>query len=684
MADNPFMNTPFPDFDPADDLSKKEADRQVRRLREALRHHNDLYYVKGDPDISDQAYDTLFYRLQELEETFPKLTSDLSPTQRVGAEPLSSLKKKKHRAPLLSLDSSQEEEKVRRFIDTVREQTGDHTPEWVLEPKFDGLSIEIYYEEGAIGYAATRGDGRTGEEVTDNVKTIGAVPLKLKKGSGYPDKMAVRGEIFMPKKGFLELNKRRVERDEKPFANPRNAASGILRQLDSRKVADKPFDVFFYEVIDAEGLEEEKHWQLLQNFEEWGLKTNPDNEKTGSYRKIKAYHDRMEQHREELPYEIDGIVMKINDRGLRENLGVKQRSPRWAYAWKFKPKKEVTVLREITVNVGRTGILTPVALFDPVEVGGVTVARASLHNQEEVRKKKLREGDQIRIKRAGDVIPEVVERLKKGSGKRKGTYSIPDHCPVCHTRTVKEGAYILCPAGLSCEAQLKGRLAHFASREAMNIETLAGQRIEQLIEAGMVKKIPDLYRIDPAELKQMEGFGEKSAEKLLQSIEGSKKCSLQMFIYALGIRHVGQHVAQLLVREFGDLETLTEASKDALVSVNEIGDEIAESIRHFFEADENRKMLGELKDLGVQPDKREQSTSGTLRDTTFVLTGSLEEYTRSEAKKEIAARGGRVTASVSHQTDYLVVGDDPGSKLQEAREKKVKIIKEKTFRKMLR
>ena len=679
---NPFKHDPNTRFKKVEKITEDQARKEAEQLREAVEYHNYRYYIKNDPEISDKTYDTLFHRLQELEEAFPKLATPTSPTRRVGAPPVDELKKVEHRRPLLSLDSSEEEGKLKDFLHTLREKTGEEEAPCVLEPKLDGFSVELVYEKGEFSYGSTRGDGRTGEDISENLKTIPTLPLRLQ-GSASRS-LAVRGEVLMSKQGFQELNRTRVENGQEPFANPRNAAAGIMRQLDSRKVAGKPLQIFCYEVVDSE--EEDlpnSHWEILEQFTHWGFKTNPSNSRASSLEEIEDYRKKLLEQREKLPYEIDGVVIKLDDREFREKLGTRQRSPRWAFAWKFPPKKEITTLRDIAVQVGRTGMLTPVALLDPVEVGGVTVSRATLHNEEEAQRKDVRPGDTVRILRAGDVIPEVAERVKEPGKKRGKKFSMPSHCPSCGSSVVREGAYVLCPAGLSCPAQRIGRIIHYASRDALDIETLGEKNVQQLVEKGLVGDLSDLYKLDEEQLQSLEGFAEKSASKLYHAIQNTKKPRLDRFLYALGIRHVGEHVAQVLARHFKSLEKVTQAGREELEEIREIGPEIAESVFHFFKEEENRKILDRLEQAGVQPQKIERQRSTALKGLTFVFTGELEGYTRKEAEEKVESLGGRATTSVSSNTDYLVVGKEPGSKLDESKKNEVKILNEKEFEQLL-
>jgi len=674
-----FKKKPSTEFKDIEDLSPKEAKEEVEALREGIEYHDYLYYVKNQPKISDATYDKLFHRLQELEEAFPDLQSDTSPTRRVGAPPVDELKKVEHVSPMLSLNAALEEGEVEDWFDFVRRNTKSDKLAFVLEPKFDGFSVEVVYKNGEFQYGATRGDGREGEDISENLKTIGSLPLKLRKSQSTPDFLAVRGEVFMPKDGFQALNKEKVERGEEPFANPRNAAAGLMRQLDSKMVAGKPLDIMFYDILEIKGREFDSDWQALKEFPQWGLKTDPHNRRGSSLEDCRNYHEKLSQARDDLNYEIDGIVIKLDDYRVREKLGVRQRSPRWALAWKFPPKKEVTILKEIAVQVGRTGMLTPVALLEPVDVGGVTVSRATLHNEDEVKKKDVRPGDKVRIERAGDVIPEVVERLKQPGKKRGREFSMPDKCPACGAEVEKEGAYYFCSAHLSCPAQLVGQLTHYASREAMNIEGLGEETARALVKKDLVHNVADLYGLTTEDLLELEGFAQTSSRQLYEAIQEAKKPRLDRFLYALGIRHVGRHVALVLARSFGTLEALTKADQEDLENISEVGPQIAASVKNFLVQKENKEILQRLQKAGVQVQEMSEREATRLEGKTFVFTGSLEKFTRDEAQARVEALGGRATSSVSGETDYLVVGENPGSKLDEAREQNVKIIDEKKF-----
>jgi DNA ligase (NAD+) len=681
-----FKKNPSTRFKPVKKMNRTEARREIEALREGIEYHNYLYYVKNQPKISDAVYDRLFRRLQELEEAFPEFQSPTSPTRTVGAKPLDELKKVSHLAPLLSLNAVLKEKEALDFDRFIRRNAPGKKVSYVLEPKFDGFSVEVVYRQGVFNHGATRGDGEIGEDISENLKTIGALALRLRKpdGAALPRLLAVRGEVIMPKKAFQGLNKERTERGETTFANPRNAAAGIMRQLDPRKVADKPLDIVFYDILRIEGQTFSSHWDELKQFSQWGLKTDSHNSQGSSFEEVKAYHDRIGADRANLDYEIDGIVVKLDDLRLRQEFGTRERSPRWALAWKFPPKKEITTLEDIVVQVGRTGILTPVALLQPVDVGGVTVSRATLHNEDEVRKKDLRPGDKVRVARAGDVIPEVVERLAEPGKKRRRPFAMPRKCPVCGTPVFKEGAYYFCPAGLSCQAQLVGHILHYASRNAMNVDGLGDKIVRQLVERGMVKDIADLYHLSAEDLLKLEGFAEKSATKLYESIQATKKARLDRFVLALGIPHVGEHVARLLAREFLSLDNLRRASREDLEKTSQIGSEIAGNVEKFFAQEENRNVLKRILEAGVVlEDMPGRPRKQVLQGKTFVFTGELEAYTRDQAQEAVERLGGRASSSVSRATDYLVAGKSPGSKLEEARKHGVNIINEAEFKKII-
>ena len=678
-----FKKNPRANFKNVDKMSKKEARHEAESLREGINYHDYLYYVKQAPEISDALYDKLFRRLEDLEKAFPELQSATSPTQRVGATPMSELKKVKHSRPMLSLNAALEQKAVENFCNFVQKTTNAPKIRYVLEPKFDGFSVELVYENGQFKYGATRGDGEVGEDISKNLMTINTVPLSLQ-GKAVPSFVSVRGEVFMPKKGFQELNKERVKKGEEPFANPRNAAAGSMRQLDPQNVSNKPLDILFYEILDIDGNGFSSHWDVLKQFPKWGLKTENRNKKCTSFAEIGRYHEKLAEERDDVAYEVDGIVIKVDDFELRKVLGARQRSPRWAFAWKFRPREEITRLQEIVVQVGRTGILTPVALLDPVDVGGVTVSRATLHNEDEVRKKDVRPGDKVRIARAGDVIPEVVERVKEPGKKRKDEFSMPHNCPACGAGVYRDGAYYFCPAGLTCPPQRVGRIIHYACRDAMDITGLGDKTAADMVQKELVKDIADLYRLSVADILKLDGFAEKSAAQLHDAIQKNKSPLLERFLYALGIRHVGQHVARVLAQKYGSLESLKRAGIKDLQKTAEIGPEIAWSVAQFFKQKENQRVLKQLSKGGVKvKDMPSGKNTTPLEGKTFVFTGKLEGYTRQEAERQVETLGGRATSSVSKETDYVVAGENPGRKYDDAEALGVKVIDEKEFEQQL-
>jgi DNA ligase (NAD+) len=664
------------------DLSRAEARAEAAALCDAITYHDHLYYAKSRPRISDAAYDRLFRRLEDLEQAFPDLRQPDSPTQRVGAAPVEKLRRIRHAAPMLSLQAVLEEAEVRVFDRFVRRAVGDRVT-YALEPKFDGFAVEVVYRGGLFHHGTTRGDGEAGEDISENLKTVRAIPLRLR--GKAPVQLAVRGEVFLEREGFRAMNRKRVEQGEEPFANPRNAAAGLMRQLDSRKVAGHPFSAVFYDVLHIEGALFASHRQVLRAFERWGLRTDSHNRFATRIDEITRFHKALFEERDRLAYEVDGIVAKLDDLGRRERLGTRHRSPRWAIAWKFAPRQEVTTLEEIAVQVGRTGILTPVALLAPVDVGGVTVSRATLHNGGEIARKDVRVGDRVRIARAGDVIPEVVERVTMRALRRRGRpFRMPRRCPSCRGPVVKEGAYRICPAGLACPAQLVGRLVHYASRDALDIEGLGRETARQLVERGLVRNIADLYALDTADLAELEGFAERSAKALRDAVDRSKSPRLDRFLYALGIPQVGRRTAQLLAAELGGLEALERARSVQLQDISGIGPEVARAIVRFFRDPQNRRVLRDLTKCGVRITGAPRGPrAAKLSGKTFIFSGRLEHFTRAEAAGLVEALGGRTASGVTGAADYLVVGDTPGSKLDEARARGVAVLDEAAFARLI-
>ncbi|KAA0013968.1 MAG: NAD-dependent DNA ligase LigA [Thermoplasmata archaeon] len=662
-------------------LSKEEAKKRIEWLRKEIWRHNYLYYVLNKPEISDEEYDKLMDELRSLEEQFPEFITPDSPTQRVGAPPAKEFKSVRHVRPMLSLDTAHKEEEILAFDKRIKKELGINEVEYTAEPKLDGLSVEIIYENGKYVRGSTRGDGINGEDVTENIRTIRSVPLVLRDERKVPSFLAIRGEVIMHIEDFEKLNKELVEKGEEPLANPRNAAAGSLRRLDPRETASRPLDIFFYEIMRAEGVNIKTQWEALQALKDWGLKINPYVKKCKDIEEAIKYHEEMEKKREELEYEIDGVVIKVNNLEYQERLGAKTRSPRWAIAYKFAPRKEETQIMDIVVQVGRTGTLTPVALLKPVDVKGVTVSRATLHNEDYIKEKDIRIGDWVKVARAGDVIPEVMEVIKEKRTGKEVKFSMPNRCPVCNSHVVKEGAYYRCTGGLSCPAQLKRSITHFASKGAMDIEGLGGKTVDLLVEHGIIKSISDIYKINKRDLLSLPRFAEKSADNLIEAIEKSKEKGLARLIYALGIPNVGEHTARILAEKFKSIDKLMSATEWQLLAIREIGPETARSIVNFFKEEKNRKEIEELRRLGVKMEYEEEK--GKLKGLTFVFTGALKSFTREEAKELVEKQGGRVASSVSKNVDYVVVGESPGSKYEKAKKLGLKIIGEEEFKKMI-
>jgi len=653
-------------------------------LREQIDYHNYRYYVLDDPEISDAQYDQLMRELIELEQAHPQMITLDSPTQRVGGERLQSLKPVEHSIPMLSLDNSLNEDEIVEFDERTRRTLkikGDI--EYVCEPKLDGLAVELVYENGLLVVASTRGDGSIGEDITANVRTIKSVPLRLlKHGLPIPQRLEVRGEVILDIRGFEQLNRQREEDREPTFANPRNAAAGSLRQLDPTITASRPLDMFCYGVGQYIGLECSSQWELLQALKKLGLKVNPLIRRVRGIDAVKSYHLDLLEKRESLPYEIDGVVVKVNDFEQQRQLGIKTKSPRWAIAYKFPARQEVTQIKDIIVQVGRTGALTPVAVMTPVHVGGVEVSRATLHNQDEIDRKDVRIGDWVVVQRAGDVIPEVVKVITSRRPQGTTPYKLPNKCPVCGSKAVRlEGEAALRCINAACPAQVKERITHFSSKGAMDIDGLGSKLVDQLVEKGLVRDIADLYDLTKEQISSLERMAEKSAENLLTAIENSKSRPLNRLLFGLGIRFVGEHVARVLVRAFHSMENLKTASKEELMAVHEIGPQVAESVVDFFAQPENLKILDRLKNAGVdiKPIK-EETNENILAGKTIVFTGSLTSFTRKEAQELVERLGGRAASSVSKNTDIVVVGENAGSKAAKARELGVPIYSEQEFR----
>ena len=666
-------------------MDRTKAEERIAKLRTEIRHHDYLYYVKDAPEISDEQYDKLYRELVALEEAHPELVTPDSPTQRVAGAPVDSFPTIEHAAPMLSLESDQSEASLRRFDERLRKGLGADFPvEYVLEPKLDGLSVELVYQDGVLVQASTRGDGRRGEGITENVRTIANVPLRLReKDHPVPPFLAVRGEVIMHSDDFEKLNETLLAEGKEPFANPRNASAGAVRQLDPRITASRPLYLYAYDILASEGAEAETQWDVLQSLRAWGLTVNERSKKGKTVDDILAYHGGLEAERDDLGYEIDGVVIKLNDLDARESLGWTSRHPRWAFAFKFPPRKEVTRILSIVPSVGRSGVVTPVAMMLPVEIGGVTVARATLHNREEVARKDVREGDRVRVQRAGDVIPQVIERIEEPDRERGPEWRMPELCPSCGTKLVERGPFTLCPNGFECPAQLAGRIVHLASRDALDIEGLGDESAKLFVAEGLVRQLPDLFEIRPEQLMKLEGFAQKSAGKLVAALEKASHAELPRFLHGLGIPEVGVAVARDLSRHFGTFERLRNADEAALQEVPGVGPRMAEAITTFFRDPKNAKILDELLTRmhlkETEPSGEAPGSVQPLAGQKWVFTGGLTALSRRDAQALVERLGARATGSVSKATDVVVVGEDAGSKAEDAKKLGVKTMDEAEF-----
>jgi DNA ligase (NAD+) len=668
-------------------MSTRAAAR-VRELRSAIEHHNYRYHVLDDPEVSDAEYDRLLRELKALEEQHPDLITPDSPTQRVGATPVSELDEVIHAKPMLSLENAFSEEDLLSFDRRVRERLeSDEQIEYAAEPKLDGLAVSFRYETGRLVQAATRGDGLRGEDVTHNVRTIKAVPIDLR--GKAPALLEVRGEVFMPIAGFKAMNERALTRGEKTFVNPRNAAAGGIRQLDPRLAASRPFDVFFYGLGETQGwTPPPRHTDTLQQLREWGLKTSPLTKTVRGVEGCLAYYRDIGERRASLPYEIDGVVYKVNRYAQQRELGFVARAPRWAIAHKFPAHEENTIVKDVEFQVGRTGALTPVARLEPIFVGGVTVSNATLHNMDEVRRKDVRIGDTVVVRRAGDVIPEIVKVIVDRRPASARIVELPGRCPVCGSDVEREEgeAVARCTGGLFCAAQRKEALRHFAARRALDIDGLGSKIIDQLVESGLVRSPADLYRLSVDDLANLERMGEKSATKLVDALNRSRQTTLARFLYGVGIRDVGEATAAALASHFGDLDSLQEASEEQIQEVPDVGPVVAAHVHTFFRQKHNREVIQALRERGVRwpaQKRKARAAEGAFSGQTFVITGTLDSMSRDEAADRIKALGGKVSGSVSKKTSCVVVGANAGSKLQKAQELGVQTLDEAAFLELL-
>jgi DNA ligase (NAD+) len=660
---------------------------RIEELRREIERHNRLYYVHDRPEISDAEYDAMFRQLADLEARFPQLVTPDSPTQRVGGAPLEKFSQVAHRIPMLSLENALSEEDLHEFDNRVKRKLAlpsDQQLDYICEPKMDGLAISLTYENGKLLLGATRGDGTTGEDVTQNLRTVKSIPLGLATGQPPPF-IEVRGEVFLPLQAFREMNLEREEDGEDPFANPRNAAAGSIRQLDPRITASRPLSIYCYAPGKVEGFDFQSQTAFLSAIRQWGLPVNPLTRRCFGVSEVVDYYREMAQGRDSLPYEIDGVVVKVDSFALQRELGEKSRSPSWAIAWKFPPRQAITVIEDILAQVGRTGVITPTAHLRPVELSGVTVARATLHNWEEMLRKDIRIGDTVVVERAGDVIPAVVRVVTDRRTGLEQPLPVPARCPECGSEVVKiPGEVAVRCMGLSCPAQIRESIIHFASRGAMDIEGLGDRYIEQLLKLGLVNNVADLYCLTRDDFMRFERMGDKLAENLLTAIEKSKERELASFIFALGIRHVGEHTARLLANAFGSIDNLEKASEAELLSIREIGPQVCQSILTFFHNRENLRVIERMMEAGVKPTAEEKKVGGRFSGKTFVFTGALTGFTRDEAKRLVENEGGHAAGSVSKKTDYVVAGTEAGSKLDKARELGVRVLSEEEFHEMFK
>jgi DNA ligase (NAD+) len=668
-------------------MDKSTAIQKIRYLRDIIHYHNQRYYQLDEPEISDAQYDRFMDELITLEQRFPDLVTPESPTQRVGAPPLEKFNTVTHLTPMLSLANAFSEQDIIEFGNRIERLLGQSEPlRFVVEPKLDGIAVNLIYERGNFTVGSTRGDGAVGEDITLNLKTIQSIPLQIKanKNLVIPDILEIRGEVYIEIESFKYLNNRRTNEGNPHFVNPRNAAAGSLRQLDSKITARRPLNIFCYGLGLITGNPFRTHGEALQQLSQWGFRVNPLIRQASDIHECIRYYHEMTNKRKDLPYEIDGIVIKVDLLDIQNRLGAVSKSPRWAIACKFPAKQETTVIEDIVVQVGRTGVLTPVAVMKPVRVGGVTVTRATLHNQDEIDKKDIRIGDTVIVQRAGDVIPEVVKVIISQRRASEKAFHLPDSCPECGSVVVKlEGEAAYRCIGLSCPAQIKENIKHFASKGGMDIEGLGDRLTSQLVDSKVIEDPADIFFLTQEKLLPLERLAEKSVANLLSSIQRSKNPPLSKLIFALGIRHVGEHTAKVLTKSFGTLDALVQAKENDLMGIRDIGPEVANSIVQFFRNEDNLKVLKKLSMAGVSIKKEQISSSSLISEKSFVFTGKLKKMTRHEGKALVESMGGRVHESVTKNTDYVVAGEAPGSKLDNAKSLGIQIIDENSFLKLV-
>ncbi|MGB9750154.1 MAG: NAD-dependent DNA ligase LigA [Caldisericia bacterium] len=665
-------------------MDKEKIKKRIEELRKLIEYHNYRYYILDSPEIPDEEYDKLFKELIELEEEYPEFKSEVSPTQRVGAPPLKEFKTIKHLVPMLSLDNAFDDEDLINFEKRVKRILGDIEIDYVVEPKFDGLSISLFYRNGELEYGATRGNGFEGEDVTTNLKTIKTIPLIIEDA---PNILEVRGEVVMFKNDFEELNKEREENDEPLFANPRNAAAGSVRQLDSKITKERKLHFFAYYISRVEGIEFKKHSEILKYLEEKRFKVPPDYSIVNGIKKVIEKCLWYQNKKDEYPFDMDGSVIKIDNLKYHEILGETTHAPRWAIAYKFPAEEKETIVKDIIVQVGRTGKITPVAVLDPVFVSGSTVSRATLHNEDEIKRLGIKIFDHVIVRKAGSVIPEIVRVLKEKRTGNEKTFSFPDSCPVCGGEIVRlpgEADYRCTNA--SCPAQIKGRILHFVSRDALNIENIGESLVNQLVDKNLIKDIADLFYLKLEDLMKLERMGEVLANKILKNIKNAKNRPLSRVLYGLGIFHVGKHIAQILTKKYKNIDDFYNLTPEDYMENEGIGPEIAQSLYIFFKEDKNRKLIEKLKSAGVNLKEKveELEKEGLLKGKKFVFTGSLDNLSRKDAEDMVIQNGGEVSSTVSKNIDYVVVGKDPGSKFEKAKKLNLKIINEEEFLKLVK
>lgn len=666
-------------------ISNKQAAKKILELRELIDKHDHLYYVENNPQVSDSEYDDLMRDLKLLEKLFPRLITPYSPTQRVSGKVADGFKSLDHIAPMMSIDNIQTEEDAYEYDKRIKkflELDSDISIEYVCEPKFDGVSASLTYKNGLLLTGATRGDGKTGEDITRNLKTIKAIPLHLNNGKRLPAVVEIRGEVIYSKMSFAKLNKELEDAGEPVFANPRNAAAGSLRQLDSRITATRPLDFYAWGIGHIENTKNETEWQIIERLRNWGFKVDPRINLFNNVEEAISYHHEIEKSRGNLPYDADGVVLKVNSKRYQNELGSTAKYPRWAVAYKFKSQQATTIVNDIIVQVGRMGLITPLAKVEPVKIAGVTISNISLHTEDIVIQKDVRKHDTVLVERAGDVIPQIVISIPEKRTGKEIKFKMPINCPTCNTGIEKEGSYYFCP-NLSCPDQVKGRIEHLASRKAFDIRGLGEKIITRFMEEGLIKDPADIFYLKKGNILDLERFAEKSTDNLLNEIENNKKVTFDRFLNAISIRHVGERMSQVIADNIQDLHSLINATEEELINIDTVGPEIAKSIVNFFKIESNINTINKMLDAGVEIFYNQKVRSDKLKGKTFVLTGTLESYTRDSAKEIIESHGGKVTSSISKNTSYIIVGDNPGSKLDKAISLGIEILYEKGLEKLI-